>query len=299
MYHLDKLLIISIVSTLCFSSCNSSSNQSECDYVDTDVTVDTTKIVSASDTIRYIHSPQDYIAKSKDYAKYAKGILPRMAKENPDYCRKLLLNEYDGFIVVDKRTMKVILYDKYGCERRSYPMACSRYFGTKHEKGDNRTPEGFFSVKKVYDSSDWVYVDDFGNKSTKRGEFGPRFIRLKIPVTNNIGIHGTAAPWSMGKRVSHGCIRITNENIMELVELVTPGMPVIISPGFRDRCVNENEGYNIAHITTEPYNEEDFENFRRRFVYKVKESRDIDTTETEINQPAKVEVSDPMPTDSI
>ena len=180
------------------------------------------------------------------------NVLKEIERNAPEYSARLMRNLDDGFIVVDKGRMKVILYDPEGREVRSYGMGCAKKFGTKHEKGDNRTPEGFFTVEQVYDSTDWLFTDDNGRTSKKKGQFGPRFIRLKIPTTSQIGIHGTCAPWSMGHRTSHGCIRVTNEHILELVNYVEVGMPVIVLPGKRDRAVTRDEGYDIAYFPTDP-----------------------------------------------
>lgn len=193
-----------------------------------------------------------YMKESKNWDDYKRGILPRMANEQLDYALRLLNSSYDGFVVVDKSRMKVMKFNKFGVEEVSFGMACGKNFGTKHEKADCRTPEGFFSVRKIQNSTDWHYVDDNGHISPKTGEFGPRFIRLRIPGTSQIGIHGTSAPWSIGGRRSHGCIRLTNENIMRLVEMVDSGMPVIVSPSKQDMEVNEEEGYKIPKISTFP-----------------------------------------------
>lgn len=184
---------------------------------------------------------------------YAEGIIYTMAQEVPDYADKLIaeLSKFNKFIIVDKASMNVILYDKFGQVIKSYGMACAKNYGTKHKKADSRTPEGFFSVEGKYDSTDWLFTDDNGYTSPKKGQFGPRFIRLKIPVTSQIGIHGTSSPWSIGHRVSHGCIRILNENILELVDLVEIGMPVIVIPGKKDREVNRAEGYAIPYFPTD------------------------------------------------
>ena len=194
----------------------------------------------------------EYISSLPDAELYKGGVLHSMAKHAPDYAARILSSEYDRFIVVDKARMLVILYDKYGQVMRSYDMACAKNYGTKQKKADSRTPEGFFSVEGIYDSTDWLFTDDDGKTSKKKGQFGPRFIRLRIPGTSQIGIHGTCAPWSMGHRSSHGCIRILNENILELVELVEKGMPVIVIPGKRDRKVNREEGNEIAYFPTNP-----------------------------------------------
>ena len=191
-----------------------------------------------------------YLDTCADASKYAVGIIPIIAAEVPQYAEKLIANQYDRFIIVDKASMEVQLYDKYGRLEKDYGMACAKNYGTKHKKADSRTPEGFFTVEGRYNSTEWLFTDDNGVQSKKKGQFGPRFIRLKIPTTTQIGIHGTCSPWSIGHRVSHGCIRILNENILELVELVEPGMPVIVLPGKRDRAVNRQEGYDIPYFHT-------------------------------------------------
>ncbi|WP_153795352.1 L,D-transpeptidase, partial [Paenibacillus polymyxa] len=37
-------------------------------------------------------------------------------------------------------------------------------------------------------------------------------------------------PWSIGKLVSHGCIRMHNKDVLELQEKVSIGTPVTIQP---------------------------------------------------------------------
>ena len=56
------------------------------------------------------------------------------------------------------------------------------------------------------------------------------------------GIHGTNAPWGIGKRVSHGCIRLYPEHIALLFENVSVNTPVeiIYEPvkiGFQDQNI--------------------------------------------------------------
>jgi lipoprotein-anchoring transpeptidase ErfK/SrfK len=40
------------------------------------------------------------------------------------------------------------------------------------------------------------------------------------------GIHGTAIPSEIGHTQSHGCIRLTNWDALELAKVVAPGIPV-------------------------------------------------------------------------
>lgn len=191
-----------------------------------------------------------FMENSGHWDEYQSGLIYQLADENLKYAGKLLNNRHKYFIVVDKAAMKVILYDKYGNIVKDYGMACSRRFGTKHRKADNRTPEGFFYAEGIYNSTDWLFTNDNGYTSPARGSFGPRFIRLKTPVSSQIGIHGTSSPRSIGRRVSHGCIRLTNANILDLVKYAEAGMPIIVSPGPKDVSVNTKEGYDVFVVNT-------------------------------------------------
>ena len=41
-------------------------------------------------------------------------------------------------------------------------------------------------------------------------------------------IHGTTEPWSIGKSVSSGCIRLFNQDIIDLYSRVPVGTPVVV-----------------------------------------------------------------------
>ena len=41
-------------------------------------------------------------------------------------------------------------------------------------------------------------------------------------------IHGTAEPWTIGQAVSSGCIRLTNEDVMDLYDRVEVGTKVVV-----------------------------------------------------------------------
>lgn len=277
---MNKFKLFSIaISSLLFSSCGGSSsdtNQADGDVAidevantvesinsdtastedmeavipDTAKTIDEKKKVKEYDKNSFA-SAEDAIAfmeNSGHWDKYSQGILPQMTGESLKYAQKLINSPYERFIVVDKERMLVILYDKYGRVEKEYKMACAKNYGTKQGEWDSRTPEGFFSAQGVYDSTDWLFKDKDGKVSQKRGQYGPRFIRLKNG--KGVGIHGTCSPGALGRRVSHGCIRIHNDNILELVEYVEKGMPIIVSPSKKDARVNKNAGIEVDKIST-------------------------------------------------
>ena len=54
---------------------------------------------------------------------------------------------------------------------------------------------------------------------------GELAIQLQAP---GYFIHGTNMPFGVGQQVSHGCIRLHNEHILTLAEMVPNGTPVYI-----------------------------------------------------------------------
>ncbi|MGI6190074.1 MAG: L,D-transpeptidase family protein [Clostridiales bacterium] len=60
------------------------------------------------------------------------------------------------------------------------------------------------------------------------GPFGARWMRLSVPW-GGYGIHGTDEPGSIGTAASHGCVRMLNEDVIELYDIVPLGTEVKIT----------------------------------------------------------------------
>lgn len=115
------------------------------------------------------------------------------------------------------------------------PIACGENFGNKTRIGDRKTPEGSFMITKMYDATSWKH--DFGDGQGMRlGAYGPLFFRLNVSGFNDIGIHGTIFPESIGTRSSEGCVRLRNEDIVILYRYCYIGMPVIIGKDDADKA---------------------------------------------------------------
>ncbi|NFN87733.1 L,D-transpeptidase [Clostridium sporogenes] len=80
-------------------------------------------------------------------------------------------------------------------------------------KPSTPTPKGTFKI-----------VNHAVNPS---GPFGTRWLGLSAPY-GDYGIHGTNNPSSIGKSVSNGCIRMFNNDVIELSNLVPIGTSVTI-----------------------------------------------------------------------
>lgn len=105
----------------------------------------------------------------------------------------------------------------------SYPVAIGR-------KGWE-TPTGSFAVLQKVQHPTWQHP--FTNELIPPGPnnpLGDRWIGFWTDGNNYIGFHGTPNEELIGQAVSHGCVRMRNEDIVALYEKVEMGTPVIVEP---------------------------------------------------------------------
>jgi hypothetical protein len=155
-----------------------------------------------------------------------------------------------GFIFVSKVDMTLTLVNSQGNVVVTYPIACGRRTGQKIRRGDNKTPEGYFLLEKIHDSTNWGH-DFHDGKGFIKHAYGPFFLRLRTGF-QGIGIHGTHAPSSIGTRATEGCIRLENDNVEALEHQVVLGMPVIIGPeeGVKQLIASNAKRPNLPYWTT-------------------------------------------------
>ena len=105
-------------------------------------------------------------------------------------------------IKIDSKFCTLTLY-KNGVSIKRYRVAVG--------KPSTPTPKGkYYIIDKVINPG---------------GPFGARWLGLN---KRGYGIHGTNNPSSIGKKVSNGCIRMYNPDVIELSSIVPIGTPVII-----------------------------------------------------------------------
>ena len=128
----------------------------------------------------------------------------------------------DG-VVVNVAELRLYLIDNAG-RLRTFPI------GTGDR--DYPTPLGRFRIRAKYRHPSWHVPPSL------RAKYG---IRIFPPGPDNplgdywlglagthYGIHGTDIPWSVGRLVTRGCIRLYPEDMQVLFDLVSPGTVVEI-----------------------------------------------------------------------
>jgi lipoprotein-anchoring transpeptidase ErfK/SrfK len=129
-------------------------------------------------------------------------------------------------IVVDKPARNVRAYDQNGNLLAFHPAS----MGSEEKPA----PSGVFKVRRVDWNPHYVYDPKFAWKGVKSKRklvvaAGPNdpvglvWIDLTAP---SYGIHGTPSPEDIGKTESHGCIRLTNWNAVDLASMARPGTVV-------------------------------------------------------------------------
>jgi lipoprotein-anchoring transpeptidase ErfK/SrfK len=94
------------------------------------------------------------------------------------------------------------------------------------------TPRGLFKVIAKSPRPTWRNPGSAWAKGMpsfiKPGYYNPLGLRALYINSSGIRIHGTAKTWSMGHAASHGCIRLTNKNVVDIYPRVPVGTPVYI-----------------------------------------------------------------------
>lgn len=115
--------------------------------------------------------------------------------------------------------------------RRAYPIAVGTI--------GFETPRGLYVCHEKAKDPDWQVPDsswaiDLGLEpgTIVRGGDPANPIRERwigvTPPNEGVGIHGTFALDSLGKRASHGCVRMAPDDVIELYGLVPKGTPIFI-----------------------------------------------------------------------
>jgi lipoprotein-anchoring transpeptidase ErfK/SrfK len=89
-------------------------------------------------------------------------------------------------------------------------------------KPSTPTPQGTFAIINRVPNPAW-YGPSVTVAPGKHNPLGSRWMGLSA---KGYGIHGTNVPSSIGKAASHGCVRMRQQDLEELFEMVTVGTTV-------------------------------------------------------------------------
>ncbi|SHH04420.1 L,D-transpeptidase [Massilia sp. CF038] len=133
-----------------------------------------------------------------------------------------------GKILVDKTDRTLTLFDTAGKAIAQYPASSGTDkdplpIGTWKVNGVSKNPVFHYNPKLFWDASPGEQKATI--PAGPNNPVGVAWVDLSKP---HYGIHGTPVPASIGKTQSHGCIRLTNWDVMALTDAVGPGTEVVM-----------------------------------------------------------------------
>ena len=154
-----------------------------------------------------------------------------------------LVGSGERYVVVHLAENRVFVFEG---ERAIWSAPAGTGTGFKLDAGDHQwkfsTPRGMMRIRRMekdplWEAPDWHYVEK-GLKPPPQNDPSRTMAGIMgstaIYLGDGIAIHGTNSPQLLmnpdpdARRVSHGCIRLTNENARELMHMVDVGTPVLI-----------------------------------------------------------------------
>lgn len=176
------------------------------------------KIDLAAETLRYAN--EEFPVRIVDRTKFDPRFLPTVI----DYSS----NEKPGTIIVDTKDNYLYLIEGAGKARR-YGVAVG---------ASGHAWNGVADLGRKARWPAWHPTDDMHSETPglpRRVEPGPhnplgaRALYLYQNGRDTLyRIHGTSEPWTIGTQASSGCIRMFNEDVIDLYERVKPGSRVIV-----------------------------------------------------------------------
>ncbi|MDY7005701.1 MAG: L,D-transpeptidase [Cyanobacteriota bacterium] len=126
------------------------------------------------------------------------------------------------YLVIKLSDRRVYIYEDEQL-KTSYPIAIGREGW--------ETPAGKYKVMQKIPNPSWKHP--FTGEIIPPGPenpLGERWIGFWTDGTNYIGFHGTPNEETVGQAVSHGCVRMLNQDVLALFEKVAIGTTVIVEP---------------------------------------------------------------------
>lgn len=124
------------------------------------------------------------------------------------------MEKAEWFIVINKTKKILTVYNK-GEVYKKYPVALG--------KSKTPTPDYKFTIVNKTQNPYW---GGMGGKykpikgGAPNNPLGKRWLGLSTEKHKGYGIHGNSSPFSIGEYISHGCIRMINQDVEELYEYI-------------------------------------------------------------------------------
>jgi lipoprotein-anchoring transpeptidase ErfK/SrfK len=133
-----------------------------------------------------------------------------------------------------RQNRTVLTIDRSGFRLRLFKnLKLSKSYGVAVGAPGYATPTGTYSIRSKAVNPAWSAPDEpwagaYRNEVVEGGSADNPLKARWLGIVGGVGIHGTAAEYSIGTRASHGCIRMRVADVIDLYPRVPVGTPVLI-----------------------------------------------------------------------
>ena len=142
----------------------------------------------------------------------------------PSVTRNQVAGSYPTYITISKSSFRLRLWKDLEVAAE-YPVAIG--------SPEYPTPSGLFAIQNMQvdppwnvPNSDWA--GDLAGTTVPGGAPDNPLVARWLGVSGPVGIHGTPSIYSLGSAASHGCIRMSESDVIALYDQVDVGTPVYI-----------------------------------------------------------------------
>jgi lipoprotein-anchoring transpeptidase ErfK/SrfK len=149
---------------------------------------------------------------------------PKLTVVKPKVTTGKLASAYGTIITVDRGAFKLRLFKR---------LKLSKTYRVAVGQPAYPTPTGRFSIANKAVNPTWSvpnspWAGALANETVPGGSSANPLKARWMGIINGVGIHGTDQTGSIGTRASHGCIRMTVPDVVDLYPRVPVGTPVLI-----------------------------------------------------------------------
>ncbi|MGN6217594.1 MAG: L,D-transpeptidase family protein [Solirubrobacterales bacterium] len=156
-------------------------------------------------------------------AKAPHKIVAKVHAIKPEITKSEVAAEYPSYLTLDRGTFTLRLW-KHLKLAKEYTVAVGME--------GLETPEGLYHIQEKEENPVWhvpnsAWAGSLAGKTIPPGPEDPIKARW-MGIFEGAGIHGTEETWSLGHAESHGCIRMSIPDVIELYDQVEVGTPIYI-----------------------------------------------------------------------
>ena len=167
---------------------------------------------------KYSVVPKDALEKIAKKFRTTVNLIKRANNLSSDVIRpgqELKVNTCKFSIVVDK-SQNLLFLERAGEIFKTYVVSTGR---------DNNTPIGSFKIINKLENPTWYKSGAVIPPDSSDNVLGTRWMGFDL---KGYGIHGTTEPENLGKQITLGCVRMKNEEVEELFDIVPVGTEALV-----------------------------------------------------------------------